>query len=76
MANGSSRGERLQIMLSGEELTVLDDFRFKKRMSSRAAESMNFSNAASPPKGSRLQPSAPSLRSLARPARCLVAAKK
>jgi len=37
MANGASRGERLQIMLSGEELTVLDDFRFKKRMPSRAA---------------------------------------
>ena len=37
MANGDSRGERLQIMLSGTELTVLDDFRFKKRMPSRAA---------------------------------------
>jgi hypothetical protein len=37
MANGASRGERLQIMLSGEELTVLDDFRFKSRMPSRAA---------------------------------------
>jgi len=37
MANGANRGERLQIMLSGEELTVLDDFRFKKRMPSRAA---------------------------------------
>lgn len=37
MANGSNRGERLQIMLSGEELTVLDDFRFKMRMPSRAA---------------------------------------
>ena len=37
MANGSNRGERLQIMLSGDELTVLDDFRFKKRMPSRAA---------------------------------------
>jgi hypothetical protein len=37
MANGATRGERLQIMLSGEELTVLDDFRFKKRMPSRAA---------------------------------------
>ena len=37
MANGSNRGERLQIMLSGEELTVLDDFRFRKRMPSRAA---------------------------------------
>jgi len=37
MANGDNRGERLQIMLSGSELTVLDDFRFKKRMPSRAA---------------------------------------
>ena len=37
MTNGSNRGERLQIMLSGEELTVLDDFRFIKRMPSRAA---------------------------------------
>jgi hypothetical protein len=36
MANGI-RGERLQIMLAGEELTVLDDFRFRKRMPSRAA---------------------------------------
>jgi hypothetical protein len=32
-----SRAERLQIMLSLEELTVLDDFRFKKRMPSRAS---------------------------------------
>ena len=32
-----SRAERLQIMLSGDELTVLDDFRFKRRMPSRAA---------------------------------------
>ena len=37
MANGAGRGERLQIMLSGEELTVLDDFRFRYRMPSRAA---------------------------------------
>ena len=37
MANGDSRGERLQIMLSGTELTILDDFRFKRRMPSRAA---------------------------------------
>jgi hypothetical protein len=36
MANGI-RGERLQIMVAGEELTVLDDFRFRKRMPSRAA---------------------------------------
>jgi hypothetical protein len=32
-----SRDERLQIMLSAEELTLVDDFRFKKRMPSRAA---------------------------------------
>jgi hypothetical protein len=31
------RGERLQIMLNGEELVAVDDFRFKKRMPSRAA---------------------------------------
>jgi len=31
------RGERLQIMLSGEELVLVDDFRFKKRMPSRAS---------------------------------------
>jgi hypothetical protein len=37
MANGASRGERLQIMLSGDELTVLDDFRYRTRMPSRAA---------------------------------------
>jgi len=36
--NGSGlREERLQIMLSPEELTVVDDFRFKHRMPSRAA---------------------------------------
>jgi hypothetical protein len=31
------RGERLQLMLTPEELVVLDDFRFKRRMPSRAA---------------------------------------
>jgi hypothetical protein len=31
------RGERLQIMLSEDELTLLDTFRFEKRMPSRAA---------------------------------------
>jgi hypothetical protein len=31
------RGERLQIMLSPEELTVIDDFRFRHRMPTRAA---------------------------------------
>ena len=37
MANGESRGERLQIMLTGDELTILDSFRFKQRMPSRAS---------------------------------------
>jgi len=32
-----ARGERLQVMLTPEELTALDDFRFKQRMPSRAA---------------------------------------
>lgn len=32
-----TRGERLQIMLSPEELETLDNFRFKQRMPSRAA---------------------------------------
>jgi hypothetical protein len=32
-----SRGERLQIMLSPEELAIVDDFRFRERMPSRAA---------------------------------------
>jgi hypothetical protein len=31
------RGERLQLMLTPEELSSLDDFRFKSRMPSRAA---------------------------------------
>ena len=37
MADSSDRGERLQIMLTSKELSVLDDFRFKARMPSRAA---------------------------------------
>jgi metal-responsive CopG/Arc/MetJ family transcriptional regulator len=32
-----SRGERLQIMLTNEELSALDDWRFKTRMPSRAS---------------------------------------
>jgi hypothetical protein len=32
-----NRGERLQIMLTGEELAALDDWRFANRMPSRAA---------------------------------------
>ena len=35
--DGLTRGERLQIMLAPEELEVIDDFRFKWRMPSRAA---------------------------------------
>jgi hypothetical protein len=31
------RAERLQIMLDGEELVAVDDFRFKRRMPSRAS---------------------------------------
>jgi hypothetical protein len=31
------RGERLQVMLSPEELAAIDDFRFKHRMPTRAA---------------------------------------
>jgi hypothetical protein len=33
----TTRGERLQLMLTPQELTVLDNFRFKTRMPSRAA---------------------------------------
>jgi hypothetical protein len=33
----STRDERLQIMLKTEELTMIDDWRFKARMPSRAA---------------------------------------
>ena len=37
MSQDNTRGERLQIMLAPEELRVLDDFRFRQRMPSRAA---------------------------------------
>jgi hypothetical protein len=37
MRDEQTRGERLQIMLSPDELTILDDFRFRERMPSRAA---------------------------------------
>ena len=37
MSSELTRGERLQIMLSPEELQAVDDFRFKQRMPSRAA---------------------------------------
>ena len=32
-----TRGERLQLMLTPEELVVIDDFRHQRRMPSRAA---------------------------------------
>ena len=35
--SGLERGERLQIMLTGDELAALDDWRFSRRMPSRAA---------------------------------------
>ncbi len=35
--NDLTRGERLQIMLTPQELEALDDWRFQKRMPSRAA---------------------------------------
>lgn len=37
MTDQQARGERLQIMLTPDELTALDDWRFLKRMPSRAA---------------------------------------
>ncbi|MBY0381401.1 MAG: hypothetical protein K2W78_05740 [Xanthobacteraceae bacterium] len=37
MPNRDLRGERLQIMLSPEELSIVDDFRFRHRMPTRAA---------------------------------------
>ena len=37
MAQHRARDERLQIMLSPEELVLVEDFRFKARMPSRAA---------------------------------------
>ena len=35
--SGTNRAERLQIMLTLDELEALDDWRFQKRMPSRAA---------------------------------------
>jgi hypothetical protein len=37
MAADLTRGERLQIMLTDEELQALDDWRFARRMPSRAS---------------------------------------
>jgi hypothetical protein len=35
--NGAKRSDRLQLMLTGDELAALDDWRFKARMPSRSA---------------------------------------
>ena len=35
--NGSERGERLQVMLSAEELRAVDEFRYRHKIPSRAA---------------------------------------
>ena len=37
LGRGRTRGERLQIMLTADELVLVDDFRFQKRMPSRAS---------------------------------------
>src|ERR1700744_2798783 len=37
MMSNDLRGERLQVMLSPDELALVDDFRFKNRMPTRAA---------------------------------------
>ena len=37
MSEVNGRGERLQIMLTEDELRVVDDWRFSRRMPSRAA---------------------------------------
>jgi hypothetical protein len=37
VSDEQARGERLQLMLTPDELAALDDFRFKHRMPSRAA---------------------------------------
>jgi hypothetical protein len=36
-SRGRERGERLQIMLTADELILIDDFRYQKRMPSRAS---------------------------------------
>jgi len=37
VAKDQERSERLQVMLSAEELSALDDWRFRRRMPSRAS---------------------------------------
>jgi hypothetical protein len=40
------RGERIQIMLSVQELAFIDDFRFKHRFPSRAAALVRYHHTA------------------------------
>ena len=42
-----NRAERLQIILTAEELTALDDWRFANRMPTRAAAIRELAGAAS-----------------------------
>jgi len=49
-----ARGERLQIMLTPDELAVVDDFRFKQRMPSRAAAVRELFRLGLTAAGSRL----------------------
>jgi hypothetical protein len=66
MANGISKGdltreERLQIMLSPEELGAVDDFRFNQRMPSRAAAVRELLRLGLAAVG--LKPAAPGIKS-------------
>jgi hypothetical protein len=69
--SGLNRPERLQIMLSPEELQALDDWRFARRMPSRAAairellkrglanEGFEVAAAGRPSRGFGVLPNAP-----------------
>ena len=65
MADGHQRGERLQIMLLGDELSALDDFRFKKRMPSRAAAVRELLKRGLAAEGFNRLPLAPSRKTTA-----------
>ena len=69
-----TRGERLQIMLSNDELVLIDNFRFAKRMPSRAAtvrelfkRGLTAEGFLSAPAGTRSRTSASTARRHARP---------
>ena len=63
MAQNRERGERLQIMLAGEELAALDDFRFKNRMPSVRRRSARSCDAgwASPVSKERVPDRSPAI---------------